>query len=362
MVEVIIIIYFRTDANDIIATGHVMRCLTIADSFVKRGIKVTFIISDNESKKLISEAGYRIVVLNVDWKYIDASMEISILKSFGISSGVLFIDTYSATGEYTSIMKKLFNVVIIDDLFEQQYDADVLIDYNLYYKIFNYKEIYNNKKISLLLGGDYVRLRKQFQGINIDRSKVKISEKKNISILIICGGGDIYNTMSQILNYCIINDIHMFKKIEWNVVAGAYNRYMDILKQISFENDNVYIYNNINNMADLMSRCDICISAASTVLYECCVMQLPTVFYSIVDNQRYDIDSFSEENIMLYAGDFRENAYETLNNILINLKKIISDNKMYAYMVSRLKNIVNGNGADNIVSKIIQRLDLKADV
>ena len=35
---------------------------------------------------------------------------------------------------------------------------------------------------------------------------------------------------------------------------------------------------------------------------------------------------------------------------------------MYAYMVSRLKNIVNGNGADNIVSKIIQRLDLKADV
>ena len=60
--------------------------------------------------------------------------------------------------------------------------------------------------------------------------------------------------------------------------------------------------------------------------------------------------------------DSVENNEKSPDNRKKSGEKIISDNKMYAYMVSRLKNIVNGNGADNIVSKIIQRLDLKADV
>ena len=37
-------IYIRTDANDTIATGHVMRCLTVAEQLKVAGEDVCFIV------------------------------------------------------------------------------------------------------------------------------------------------------------------------------------------------------------------------------------------------------------------------------------------------------------------------------
>lgn len=48
-------IYFRTDGNSEIATGHLMRCLAIARACAKAGAMVSFILSDKESLSLIKE-------------------------------------------------------------------------------------------------------------------------------------------------------------------------------------------------------------------------------------------------------------------------------------------------------------------
>ena len=56
--------YIRTDINEIIATGHVMRCLSIADAAKRQGEDVIFILSDENGKKYIEDRGYKIVVLN----------------------------------------------------------------------------------------------------------------------------------------------------------------------------------------------------------------------------------------------------------------------------------------------------------
>ena len=45
----------RTDANSIIATGHMMRCITIAKEIVARGQAVTFFVADTESERLFLE-------------------------------------------------------------------------------------------------------------------------------------------------------------------------------------------------------------------------------------------------------------------------------------------------------------------
>ena len=41
------IIAFRTDASLQIGSGHVMRCLTLADKLKKAGAKITFITRDH---------------------------------------------------------------------------------------------------------------------------------------------------------------------------------------------------------------------------------------------------------------------------------------------------------------------------
>lgn len=85
------IIYFRTDANDIIATGHVMRCLTVAKEFTQNNEEVSFIVSDKQSEKLIISEGYPVHVLDVDWKHLDGNIEAAILKKYIKKNDIIFI-------------------------------------------------------------------------------------------------------------------------------------------------------------------------------------------------------------------------------------------------------------------------------
>ena len=46
-------IFIRTDSNNEVATGHVMRCMTIADKLIKYGEKVKFIVKDVDTVNLL---------------------------------------------------------------------------------------------------------------------------------------------------------------------------------------------------------------------------------------------------------------------------------------------------------------------
>ena len=45
---------------------------------------------------------------------------------------------------------------------------------------------------------------------------------------------------------------------------------------------------------------------SSTVLYECCAMQLPTLFVVVAEDQEYDAEAFQKNGLMIYCGNFKE--------------------------------------------------------
>ena len=61
-------IYIRTDANHEIATGHVMRCLTIAEELKRENRDVCFVVSDEASLPLIRQRAYPALAMQDDWK------------------------------------------------------------------------------------------------------------------------------------------------------------------------------------------------------------------------------------------------------------------------------------------------------
>ena len=88
------------------------------------------------------------------------------------------------------------------------------------------------------------------------------------------------------------------------------------LRQYEKQFPQVQVYQNVKEMAELMGTADMAISAASTVLYECCRMQLPTVFFTMADNQQNDAAAFTENGLMEYAGDIREDRAETIARVI----------------------------------------------
>lgn len=53
--------YIRVDGNSVIATGHIMRCLAIADAFKIRGEDVVFVTADRYPEKIINLRGYKVI-------------------------------------------------------------------------------------------------------------------------------------------------------------------------------------------------------------------------------------------------------------------------------------------------------------
>ena len=233
-------IYIRTDANEHIATGHVMRNITVAEELRKLGEKVTFVISDDDSKILIEQYGYDVIVLFTKWNKLSGEFERKYFEKIILKTDKMIVDTYYATSKYLAEMKKLCKVIWYDDLYEFYSDVDLIINYNIYYELFDYGNQYKNKR--LLLGEKFVPLREQFY---MSQHKKQIDKINNI--MLICGGGDKYDTMGQLLDFFMKTISKIFNNVHWIVIAGNYNRSTRI-KEIAEKNNNVEVLFNVKDI------------------------------------------------------------------------------------------------------------------
>ena len=59
-------VYFRVDASIHIGSGHVMRCLSLANQLQKSGYDIVFVIrpQNGDLSAYIAELGYKVIKLN----------------------------------------------------------------------------------------------------------------------------------------------------------------------------------------------------------------------------------------------------------------------------------------------------------
>ncbi|MCM1495270.1 MAG: UDP-2,4-diacetamido-2,4,6-trideoxy-beta-L-altropyranose hydrolase [Bacteroides sp.] len=347
-------IYIRTDANEIIATGHIMRCISIAKELASRGMKVQFLLSDEKSIRLLRDTEFSYQILHTDWRHLGSEKEIEVLRAILASNmelekPVLLVDSYAVDNGYFLKLKEYAKLIYMDDLFAGVYDVDMLINYTIYYKLFNYDFAYSGKATKLLLGMDYTPLREQFQ----NQECIDVKEEKgqnSLEILLMCGGGDPFHILSDILRYGDENGL--ISKDIYHIVAGAYHPQIDVLRDFEKRNSNIYVHQNVKDMASLMQMCDIAVSAAGTTLYECCAVGLPTVFFCMVDNQQYDGLCFSRDDIMLYAGDLRFQKEQCIKKIFFYITYLKKNTQARYIMGQRMKALVDGNGTKRVAEEI----------
>lgn len=57
------ILYIRVDGNEQIGTGHIMRCLAIAETLRRNKTDVVFIVADTRSESLILNKGFKTIFI-----------------------------------------------------------------------------------------------------------------------------------------------------------------------------------------------------------------------------------------------------------------------------------------------------------
>ena len=333
-------LYFRIDMNEVIATGHAMRCLAIADAARQMGEDSTFILADAKAVALVKERGYHTIVLDTDWRNMDLELQslFKIIEREKIDS--ILVDSYQITPEYLKSLRKRVKVAYLDDLNAFHYNVDVLICYANYYRKYNYEERYQD--VRLCLGMPYVPLRSVFAGCK----PKEIAETVN-HLLLLSGGSDTMNILDRLLESIPKKD---YEKID--VICGVYyQKYEEMCKKYK-ESKNVHIHKAVTDIERYMQEADLAVSAGGSTLYELCAMGTPVISYAFVDNQLDNVLSFQKDGIIDYAGDARSD--DIISNINEYLKLYRNDKKLRQKRSLAMQDLVDGQGALRIAKTLCE--------
>ena len=354
----------RADANEEIASGHIMRCIAIAVQLVRLGGRVIFFTADEKADALLDGAGMRHVCLHTDWAQMEDETEALLRELHRAGCSKLLVDSYQVTEKYFRTLAGQVRLIYMDDCFDGVYPLDVLVNYNPYCTRFPYMEAYGNGT-RLLLGPAYAPLREEFaaaceEGADetagagrgaVSTGRESEPAEKGRRILLSSGGGDTCDALSEILEVVMQDDVLCRQTYE--VVVGRYHENRAKLERLAAAHGNIRLHWQVKHMAELMCGCTAAVSAAGTTLLELCAMRIPTVFFAAADNQRYDSDFFAREDRMFFAGDIRENRERCLREICGGLRRILESETLRTEMRGKLGAVTDGRGARRIAEEIL---------
>lgn len=332
-------ILIRADANEVVGTGHIMRCLSLANAFNEIGEEVVFCTADHRADDLIRGKGYKVICLDSDWTELKEDGIVQIAEE--MKPELILVDSYYVTEEYMHKLRRAAPTAYLDDMNAHCWDVDYLINYNIYADNFDYSA-YRKSGAKLLTGPRYVPLRSEFKGI-----PKRIVKETVTDILVSAGGADPERITEKIMQGICPGE----KAIRFHFVVGALNPRINDIKKL--QGDNIILHINEKNMSALMSSCDIAISAAGTTLYELCATGLPTITYTLADNQLVPAKAFEEQHVMMSAGDCRDNS-SFLDDLKSAVSKLANNHQLRCRCANNMQELVDGNGAER-VAKILAR-------
>lgn len=331
----------RADANTQIGTGHVMRCLALAQAWQDAGGHVIFLLSH--------------VMVDLEERLRDEGMEVNYLKAPPTTIAdaeqtadqarnhdayCVVLDGYDFRGPYQQVIKKAgFRLMVIDDNGENgDYYADIVLNHNLYAR----EELYASRSddTGLLLGSRYVLLRKEF--LEWKGWKRVIPEHAR-NLLVTFGGSDPCNITLQVLRE--LNELKV-EEINVKVVVGPANRNARELYEYSrtcwFPCE---LSCSVRDMSAMMAWADVAIAAAGVTCWEMAFMGVPALLMVVAENQMCIAQSLSEEKACMVMG--QPDSIVDLTNHMIN------SGTLRRSMSERGQTLIDANGSTRVVNCIL---------
>ncbi|MBR1470456.1 MAG: hypothetical protein IJ600_02290 [Lachnospiraceae bacterium] len=339
----------RTEANAVTATGHMRRCLNIAEAARAQGAEPVFIVAEPVSEKLPRERGFQVVCLDRPFDAFDEEIPQmrDWLRQQGITektdAATLLIDSYFVSENYMRAMQEILQVAYIDDLHERIWPCDILICYGMYAADHDYAGEYPHAR--LLLGGDYMPLDRIYQ--EIPKRQIRGSLK---NVLVISGGTDPVHFLPQFL------ELAEQQKEEWGgmqftLIAGALDPDLPALLKRAENMPDVRISEPLPDLKAVLLDSDLVVTAAGTTLYELAATGTPGICYVLADNQILNAEAFVREGLFLFGGYIHRDGFR--GELFREQFRQMREPAVRQEMSRRLQRLVDAKGAERIAKALL---------
>lgn len=341
-------IWIRADGGKEIGTGHIMRCLSVADALRQMGETVCFLMADDSAAALVEKAGQDYRVLHSSFKHPEEELD-ALLPLFSEGEKSVFLaDSYFVTPSYLSRIRACMSVCYMDDRGISGLPVDLLINYN----IFADDSIYGGPEggaAKYLLGTRYAPLRREFHEV-----PYQVREQAE-RVLITTGGSDRYDLAGKILNEVL--KCPDTRDLEYCVVSGAYNENLPALLEIESGHPNVKIFSNVTQMSELMQNCDIAVTAGGSTMYELSAVGVPIICFSFVDNQEKIVEGFREREIVCFGGNYLRQGEQMVRDVASHIALLSGNTELRRSYSRRQRALVDGQGAMRIAKSLCELRD-----
>ena len=368
-------VVFRTDASLQIGSGHVMRCLTLADALKAQGADCRFISREHPGHllELIRQRGYKVNRLaaealpshaateNIVFQARDAQQEPAHTAWLGSSWRAdaqetaailagqqpdwLVVDHYALDQRWEEALAPHYRrLLVIDDLADRPHDCDLLLDQNLGRSPQHYATLVP-EHCTVLAGPRYALLRPEFARLR-QCSLQRRAQRPIERLLITMGGVDAGNATGRVLEALAACTLPSDCRI--TVVMGAAAPWLDqvrsLAKRLAVPTE---VAVDVDDMAQRMADADLAIGAAGGTAWERCCLGLPTLVVVLAQNQWPGARALQQAGAAVLLGEASEIAHG-----LPPLMRDVLDLQRLAGISAAASAVADGLGAERVMQSM----------
>lgn len=325
-------VLIRTDASIEIGSGHVMRCLTIADALRECGCSVLFMMEEllGNLIGLVQSKGFEVV------------------HEFQ-AADLCIVDHYGIDEQWEQSIRPFVNkIVVIDDLANRRHDCDLLLDQN-FVPDFNtrYDALVPDHCVRLL-GPTYLIMRDEFVQ---QREQVHERSGHVERLLIFMGGTDPTNETMKVLQALQIVNMEF---LHVDVVVGGGNPSRVEIEDICAY-EGYHFHCQIDYMASLMAQADFAIGAGGSATWERCYVGLPSSSTIVAENQIITTEKAASLKAVWNIGWHEEVTIATYKRLLSDL--VGRQKELYVLSENGLKLTESPYGPNPWLEKIMELIE-----
>jgi UDP-2,4-diacetamido-2,4,6-trideoxy-beta-L-altropyranose hydrolase len=335
----------RADASARIGTGHVMRCLALAQAWQDTGGRAALAAAELPlalRDRLSSEHCCVNPITAQAGSPADATETIAISERIGAEWVV--VDGYQFDCEYLQTLKDAGKrVLAIDDYGHAgRYPVDLVLNQNLGAD----EQLYADRgpKTRLLLGPRFALLRREFADASQwERSTPDVARK----VLVTLGGADPDSVTLKVIDALGLVPV---MGVEAIVVVGGSNPHLDSLKDAARRSPvSIDLQLNVTDMASLMRWADVAVAAGGTTSWERAAIGLPGLTLVLAENQQQVAVECATRGLSENLGWHSDITPVVLAE---RLERLIRDSAARRNMATRGRSTADGCGAKRLLREI----------
>jgi len=342
----------RADASVTSGTGHVMRCLALAEAWQRRGAAVHYVTCQPAPtlSQRIESAGAQVSALATAYPSSDdAELTLATLAQLARRHETrpwLVVDGYHFDAAYLAqFPATLCHRLIVDDFARlPYYDADILLNHGVHAPRLEYQA---HPSAWQLLGTRYALLRGEFfRWRNFARSHRALAR----NVLVSLGGADCDNITAKVIEALRRVDLD---DMAARVIVGPLHPELDELRRMVAMDERIHLQTDVTDLAPLTAWADLAIAAGGTTAWELAYMQVPALLLVLAENQwaaTRGSEQFGAARSLGWA------AHVSYEEIAKQLRALSDDREQRARMGKRGRQMVDGLGVARVVTAMSERL------